>query len=229
MRAPAILVADDNPETRELIGLVLKDARMEVIFAENGSELLVRWRSNQVDLIILDVMMPVMDGFEACRRIRRVSDIPIIFLTARDQEREVVNGFEIGADDYIVKPFRPAEFVARIQAILNRLERQRADSGRRLFFDNLVLDLDARKVVARGKTIEVTPLEFQLLQYLMQNIGVVISKENLLQNVWGYAKAAGDMNLIEAAIRRLRRKLELDPSEPEYIHTVWGAGYRFGE
>lgn len=229
MRAPAILVADDNPETRELIGLVLKDARMEVIFAENGSELLVRWRSNQVDLIILDVMMPVMDGFEACRRIRRASDIPIIFLTARDQEREVVNGFEIGADDYIVKPFRPAEFVARIQAILNRLERQRADSGRRLFFDNLVLDLDARKVVARGKTIEVTPLEFQLLQYLMQNIGVVISKENLLQNVWGYAEAAGDMNLIEAAIRRLRRKLELDPSEPEYIHTVWGAGYRFGE
>lgn len=229
MRAPAILVADDNPETRELIGLVLKDAGMEVIFAENGSELLVRWRSNQVDLIILDVMMPVMDGFEACRRIRRVSDIPIIFLTARDQEREVVNGFEIGADDYIVKPFRPAEFVARIQAILSRLERQRADSGRRLFFDNLVLDLDARKVVARGKTIEVTPLEFQLLQYLMQNIGVVISKENLLQNVWGYAEAAGDMNLIEAAIRRLRRKLELDPSEPEYIHTVWGAGYRFGE
>lgn len=229
MRSPSILVADDNSDTRELIGLVLRDTGMEVIFTENGSELLDRWRSNQVDLIILDVMMPVMDGFEACRRIRRVSDIPIIFLTAKDQEREVVNGFEIGADDYIVKPFRPAEFIARIQAILNRVERQRATDGRRLFFDNLVLDLDARKVVARGKTIEVTPLEFQLLQYLMQNIGVVISKENLLQNVWGYAEAAGDMNLIEAAIRRLRRKLELDPSDPEYIHTVWGAGYRFGE
>ena len=229
MRSPTILVADDNPETRQLIGLILEDARMEVIFAENGSELLDRWRSNQVDLIILDVMMPVMDGFEACRRIRRVSDVPIIFLTAKDQESEVVNGFEIGADDYIVKPFRPAEFVARIQAILSRVAKQRAASGRRLFFDNLILDLDARKVLARGKTIEVTPLEFQLLQYLMQNIGVVISKENLLQNVWGYAEAAGDMNLIEAAIRRLRRKLELDPSEPEYIHTVWGAGYRFGE
>lgn len=229
MRSPTILVADDNPDTRELIGLVLQDTGMEVIFTENGSELLDRWRSNQVDLIILDVMMPVMDGFEACRRIRRVSDIPIIFLTAKDQEHEVVNGFEIGADDYIVKPFRPAEFIARIQAILSRVERQRATNGRRLLFDNLVLDLDARKVVARGKTIEVTPLEFQLLQYLMQNIGVVISKENLLQNVWGYAEAAGDMNLIEAAIRRLRRKLELDPSEPEYIHTVWGAGYRFGE
>lgn len=229
MRSPTILVADDNPDTRELIGLVLQDTGMEVIFTENGSELLDRWRSNQVDLIILDVMMPVMDGFEACRRIRRVSDIPIIFLTAKDQEHEVVNGFEIGADDYIVKPFRPAEFIARIQAILSRVERQRATNGRRLLFDNLVLDLDARKVVARGKTIEVTPLEFQLMQYLMQNIGVVISKENLLQNVWGYAEAAGDMNLIEAAIRRLRRKLELDPSEPEYIHTVWGAGYRFGE
>jgi DNA-binding response OmpR family regulator len=229
MRSPTILVADDNPDTRELINLVLQDTGMEVMFTENGSELLDRWRSNQVDLIILDVMMPVMDGFEACRRIRRVSDIPIIFLTAKDQESEVVNGFEIGADDYIVKPFRPAEFVARVQAILNRVERQRATDGRRLFFDNLVLDLDARKVLARGKTIEVTPLEFQLLQYLMQNIGVVISKENLLQNVWGYAEAAGDMNLIEAAIRRLRRKLELDPSDPEYIHTVWGAGYRFGE
>lgn len=229
MRSPAILVADDSPETRDLIGLVLENEGMDVIFAENGSKLLDRWRSNQVDLIILDVMMPVMDGFEACRRIRRVSDIPIIFLTAKDQEHEVVIGFEIGADDYIVKPFRPAEFVARIQAILSRIERQRATDGRRLFFDKLILDLDARKVVARGKKIEVTPLEFQLLQYLMQNVGIVISKENLLQNVWGYAEAAGDMNLIEAAIRRLRRKLELDPSEPEYIHTVWGAGYRFGE
>lgn len=229
MNSPIILVADDDPETRELIRLVLEDAGMKVIFAQNGSELLDQWRSNQIDLIVLDVMMPAMDGFEACRRIRRVSDIPIIFLTAKSQEGDVINGFEIGADDYVIKPFRPGEFIARIRAILSRLERQRRKTGRRLSFDKLVLDLDSRRVVARGKSMEVTPLEFQLLQYLMQNIGVVISKEDLLQNVWGYTETAGDMNLIEAAIRRLRRKLEMDPSEPEYIHTVWGAGYRFGE
>lgn len=229
MRSPNILVADDDPETRELISLILNEAGMKVILGENGSQLLDLWRANPIDLIIVDVMMPVMDGFEACTRIRRVSDVPIVFLTAKGQEEDVVNGLEIGADDYIVKPFRRGEFIARIRAILGRLERQRKDKGRRLQFERLILDLDARKVVARGKTIEVTPLEFQLLQYLMQNVGVVMSKENLLQNVWGYAEAAGDLNLIEAAIRRLRRKLELDPSEPQYIHTVWGAGYRFGE
>lgn len=229
MRSPNILVVDDDPETRDLIRLILKDAGMKVVLGENGSQLLELWRANPIDLIILDVMMPVMDGFEACERIRRVSDIPIVFLTAKGQEGDVVNGFEIGADDYIVKPFRPGELIARVRAILNRLERQREDAGRRLRFEKLILDLDARRVVARGKTIEVTPLEFQLLQYLMQNVGIVMSKENLLQNVWGYAETAGDLNLIEAAIRRLRRKLELDPSQPEYIHTVWGAGYRFGE
>jgi DNA-binding response OmpR family regulator len=229
MRSPNILVADDDPETRELIRLILKDAGLKVVLGENGSQLLELWRANPIDLIILDVMMPVMDGFEACERIRRVSDVPIVFLTAKGQEGDVVNGFEIGADDYIVKPFRPGELIARVRAILNRLERLREDAGRRLQFEKLILDLDARRVVARGKTIEVTPLEFQLLQYLMQNVGIVMSKENLLQNVWGYAEAAGDLNLIEAAVRRLRRKLELDPSQPEYIHTVWGAGYRFGE
>ena len=229
MRSPNILVADDDPETRELIRLILKDAGMKVVLGENGSQLLELWRAYPIDLIILDVMMPVMDGFEACERIRRVSDVPIVFLTAKGQEGDVVNGFEIGADDYIVKPFRPGELIARVRAILNRLERLREDVGRRLQFEKLILDLDARRVVARGKTIEVTPLEFQLLQYLMQNVGIVMSKENLLQNVWGYAEAAGDLNLIEAAVRRLRRKLELDPSQPEYIHTVWGAGYRFGE
>jgi len=229
MRSPNILVADDDPETRELIRLILKDAGMKVVLGENGSQLLELWRANPIDLIILDVMMPVMDGFEACERIRRVSDVPIVFLTAKGQEGDVVSGFEIGADDYIVKPFRPGELIARVRAILNRLERLREDVGRRLQFEKLILDLDARRVVARGKTIEVTPLEFQLLQYLMQNVGIVMSKENLLQNVWGYAEAAGDLNLIEAAVRRLRRKLELDPSQPEYIHTVWGAGYRFGE
>jgi DNA-binding response OmpR family regulator len=229
MGSPTILVADDDPETRDLVEIILRDAGMQVKFAENGSQLLDLWRSQPVDIIILDVMMPVMDGLEACKRIRRISDIPIIFLTAKGQEQDVVNGLETGADDYIVKPFRPAEFVARVRVILNRTARQKDACGKRLSFDKLVLDLESRRVISRGRSIEVTPLEFQLLRYLMQNVGIVISKEDLLQNVWGYAEAAGDMNLIEAAVRRLRRKLELDPSQPKYIQTVWGAGYRFGE
>ncbi len=228
MRSPTVLVADDDPETRKLIGLVLEDAGMDVIYAKDGARMLDQWRTHKIDVIILDVMMPILDGFEACRRIRQVSNIPIVFLTAKGQEEDVVYGFNTGADDYVVKPFRSAEFVARIRAILNRKDKQQDHHVRRLAFDKLVLDLDARKVFSRGRTIEITPLEYQLLQYLMQNVGVVISKKDLLQNVWGYAESAGDMNLIEAAIRRLRRKLELDPSQPKYIHTVWGAGYRFG-
>jgi DNA-binding response OmpR family regulator len=229
MGSPTILIADDDPETRDLVQIILKDAGMKAIFAENGSRMLDLWRSNPVDIIILDVMMPVMDGLEACQRIRRTSDIPIIFLTAKGQEQDVVKGLETGADDYVVKPFRAAELVARIRVILNRSAREQDARGKRLSFDKLVLDLESRRVISRGRSIEVTPLEFQLLRYLMQNVGVVISKEDLLQNVWGYAAAAGDMNLIEAAVRRLRRKLELDPSQPRYIQTVWGAGYRFGE
>lgn len=229
MASPSILVADDDPETRDLLQIILKDAGMGVIFAENGSRMLDLWRRSRVDIIILDVMMPVMDGIEACQRIRRTSDIPIIFLTAKGQEQDVVKGLETGADDYVVKPFRAAELVARIRVILNRTAREQEARGKRLSFDKLVLDLESRRVISRGRSIEVTPLEFQLLRYLMQNVGVVISKEDLLQNVWGYAEAAGDMNLIEAAVRRLRRKLELDPSQPRYIQTVWGAGYRFGE
>ncbi|MEJ2265942.1 MAG: response regulator transcription factor [Anaerolineales bacterium] len=229
MGSPTILIADDDPEMRDLVEIILRDAGMQAIFAENGSQLLDLWRSHPVDILVLDVMMPVMDGLEACKRIRRISDIPIIFLTAKGQEQDVVNGLETGADDYIVKPFRAAEFVARIKVILNRTARQKDACGKRLSFDKLILDLESRRVISRGRSIEVTPLEFQLLRYLMQNVGVVISKEDLLQNVWGYAEAAGDMNLIEAAVRRLRRKLELDPSQPKYIQTVWGAGYRFGE
>ncbi|HZD56714.1 MAG TPA: response regulator transcription factor [Anaerolineales bacterium] len=229
MGLPTILVADDDPETRYLLRIILKDAGMQAIFAENGSRMLDLWRRNPVDVIILDVMMPVMDGIEACQRIRRTSRIPIIFLTAKGQEQDVVKGLEIGADDYVVKPFRAAELVARIRVILNRTAREQEARGKHLSFDKLVLDLESRRVISRGRSIEVTPLEFQLLRYLMQNVGIVISKEDLLQNVWGYAEAAGDMNLIEAAVRRLRRKLELDPSQPKYIQTVWGAGYRFGE
>jgi DNA-binding response OmpR family regulator len=211
-----------------MLGMILEPIGVDVVYAENGSQMLEVWRKNRIDLIILDIMMPIMDGLEACRRIRQVSDVPIIFLSSKGEEDDIVAGFETGAHDYVLKPFRPKELIARVRAmLLRREEKERID--KQLAFDRLVLDLDAQRVISHGSTIEVSPLEFRLLQYMMQNIGVVISKEDLLKYVWGYVDIAGDMNLIEAAVRRLRRKLELDPSQPQYIKTVWGAGYRFGD
>lgn len=223
-----VLCVDDDPDTRTLLGAILEPISVEVMFAENGSHMLEVWRKNRIELILLDIMMPIMDGLEACKRIRRVSDVPIIFLTSKGQENDIVQGLEMGGNDYVLKPFRPKELIARVRSLLQRQEL--ADEMReQLAFDKLVLDLEAQRVTSQGKVIEVSPLEFRLLQYLMQNMGLVVSKEDLLKYVWGYEDIAGDMNLIEVAVRRLRRKLELDPSQPRYIKTVWGTGYRFGE
>ncbi len=225
---PRILFADDDPEIHKLIALVLQDEAYEIITADNGLQATEIWRSYPIHLVILDINMPVMDGLEACRWIRKRSDVPIMMLTALDNEQDIVNGLEAGADDYIVKPFRHSEFIARIEAILRRSYRQDKSDNGRLFYDKLLLDMDARLLQLKGKTIQISPLEFRLLRYLMGNIGVVVSKEELLQNVWGYEVIANDLNLVEATIRRLRKKLEMDPSRPHYIKTVWGAGYRFG-
>lgn len=228
MRKPRILFADDDPEIHKLIALVLQDEPYEIITANNGMQATEIWRSYPIHLVILDINMPVMDGLEACRWIRKRSDVPIMMLTALDNEQDIVRGLDAGADDYIVKPFRNNEFIARIEAILRRSYRQEKSDEGRLFYDKLLLDMDARRLQLKGKTIQISPLEFRLLRYLMGNIGMVISKEELLQNVWGYEVIANDLNLVEATIRRLRKKLEMDPSRPHYIKTVWGAGYRFG-
>jgi DNA-binding response OmpR family regulator len=224
-----VLFADDDPDIRGLMQFVLHDAGMQLFLAENGQQALKIWHHNLVDVVVLDIMMPLLDGLSVCRRIRRVSDVPIILLTAKGQEQEVVEGLEAGADDYIVKPFRPRELVARLQAGVQRLDRRNEERAKELIFEDLRLDASGKIVVTQGRPIQVTPLEFRLLQYLMQNIGVVFSKEDLFQNVWGYVEPAGEMNLIEAAIRRLRKKIEADPTRPRYIQTVWGAGYRFGD
>lgn len=224
-----VLFVDDDLDIQKLVGRILNNEGMQVIFADDGLQAIDAWRQNEVDLVVLDVMMPVLDGFETCRRLRRVSDVPILMLTAKCQERDVVQGFEMGADDFVTKPFRAREFVARIKALVSRYTRQEEQEREKLAYQHLVLDLKERRVTYWGKNIQVTPLEFQLLQYLMKNMGTVLSKEDLLRNVWGHVETVGDMNLIEAAIRRLRKKLELDPSSPEYIQTVWGTGYRFGD
>jgi two-component system response regulator MtrA len=226
---PLILYADDDYDSQQSVFLVLEDAGMHVVFAENGSKALELWRSNPIDLVVLDVMMPEMDGLETCQMIRKESSVPVILLTARGREEDILRGFDAGADDYVVKPFRPRELVARIGSLLRRATGRAWMNRKQISFDNIILDLEARCVIQRDRQVDVSPMEFRLLKYLMQNAGNVVSKEDLLHDVWGYAASSGDMNLIEATIRRLRQKVESDPSRPRYIQTVWGAGYRFGD
>jgi len=223
-----VLFADDDLDIQQAVCFVLEEAGMEVRFASDGVQALEIYHSTPVDLVILDVMMPMMDGLDVCQRIRLNSSVPIIMLTARGKEEDVVKAFEMGADDYIVKPFRPRELVARIQALFKRSVHP-GTTQKQLAFGNLMMDLEAHRVMYRDRNIQMSPMEFKLLRYLMENAGVVLSKEDLLQNVWGYPPSAGDMNLIEATVRRLRKKVEKDPSHPRYIKTVWGAGYRFGD
>jgi DNA-binding response OmpR family regulator len=223
-----ILFADDDLDIQQAVCFVLEEAGMDVHFASDGFHALELYRSTPVNLVILDMMMPIMDRLEACQKIRQVSSIPIIMLTARGREEDVVMAFEMGADDYIVKPFRPRELVARIHAVLKRAA-QDEEARKLLAFGSLMMDLEAHRVMYRDRNIQMSPMEFKLLRYLMENAGVVLSKEDLLQNVWGYPPSAGDMNLIEATVRRLRKKVEKDPSHPHFIKTVWGTGYRFGD
>jgi DNA-binding response OmpR family regulator len=224
-----VLFADDDADTRKIVGEILQSAGIETVFADSGSQAIKAWQAYPVDLIILDYMMPGMDGIETCRRIRQSSFIPIILLTAKGREEDIIKGFKAGVDDYIVKPIRTREFIARVQAILNRVTRQPTTPDRQMVFEDLVLDARARQVISQGRKIYLSPLEFRLLQYLMQHAGMTISKIDLLYNVWGFCELAGEINFIEAAIKRLRHKIEPNPSHPKYIQTVWGTGYRFGD
>ncbi len=229
MKKITILFADDDLDLQQAVGLTLEVAGFEVLFADNGLQALELWRTHSIDLVILDIMMPSINGLSVCRSIRQASDVPILLLTGRGREEDVVTGIEAGADDYVIKPFRPRELIARIQALLRRASGYAQLTRKQIAFNNLILDLEARRVIYHDRNIPVSPLEFQLLKYLMQNAGVVLSKEELLKNVWGYMSTGADMNMIEATVRRLRKKVELDPSQPRFIHTVWGTGYRFGD
>jgi DNA-binding response OmpR family regulator len=223
-----VLFADDDLDIQQAVCFVLEEAGMEVHFASDGAHTIELWRAWHADLVILDVMMPILDGWEVCQLIRRKSNVPIIILTARGREDDVVKAFKLGADDYIIKPLRPRELVARIHAVLKRAQRH-ADDQTILECGNLIMDLESHRVTYWGKHVQISPMEFKLLKYLMEHAGVVLSKADLLENVWGYPPSAGDMNLIEATVRRLRKKVENDPSHPRYIKTVWGTGYRFGD
>jgi DNA-binding response OmpR family regulator len=226
--AEKILVVDDEATIVEFIRINLEKAGFEVVTAADGETALALATSEHPDLIVLDVMLPRRDGFEVCRELRRITSTPIIMLTARDDDIDKILGLELGADDYMTKPFNPRELVARIKAILRRVDRSAKSDGHVIVRGRVQLDLDRHQVTAGGRVVNLTPKEFELLELLMKNPGRVFSREVLLEQLWGY-DFFGDSKTVDVHIRRLREKVEEDPSSPTHILTVWGVGYKFRE
>lgn len=227
--ARRILVADDDPSIATLIQVTLKDPRYEIVAVKNGLEALKEFESNKFDVVILDVMMPYVDGFEACQRIRERSDVPIIILTSRDGTDDVVHGFELGADDYITKPFKTAELIARVESILRRVEGYKHRVAPPIVrVGELEIDEPRHRVSVRGQDVNLTPMEFELLYFLAANAGHVFDRETLFREVWGY-DYVGETNLVDVCVRRLREKVELEPSRPRIIVTVRGVGYKLSD
>lgn len=222
-----VLVIDDDTTLLNLLQQSLQKAGYEVMTATNGLQGLQKMYEERPDLIILDVMMPRMDGWETCRRIREMSQVPIIMLTAKDEEADKIRGFEYGVDDYVTKPFSFAELTARVTAVLHRTRQrppQRKPAVHRV--NDLLIDLENRRVTKNGEVLDLTPTEYRLLATLVENAGRVLSHEQLLSDVWG-PEYVDDTGYVKRYIWYLRQKLEDDPSQPEYILTERGFGYRF--
>jgi DNA-binding response OmpR family regulator len=228
-RAPRILLVDDEHAIQTLLSYPLRKDGYEVVQATDGSAALARFAEGSYDLVVLDLMLPKLDGLEVCRRIRARSTVPIIMLTARAEEIDKVVGLEIGADDYITKPFSMREFRSRVKAVLRRAEMRPDDDGvldGPLEVNGLTIDFAKRAVSVRGEAVQTTYVEFEILGALATHPGRVFTRENLLTRIWGDA-AYRDPRTIDVHIRHLREKLELDAKHPEYLFTVRGVGYRF--
>jgi len=222
-----VLIAEDEKNLRDLLSLSLSKTGYIVKTVADGVELLEVMNEFKPDIILLDIMMPRMDGFAALQKIRRSSDVPVAMLTALGNVEDVVTGFELGADDYITKPFTFKEVRVRLEAIMRRIAwAKNPPTPTAVTIGDVTLDNETHEVTLRGKTVELTPIEFQLLQYLMAHPGQPVSKETLFRDVWGY-EFVGGTNLVEVGIRRLRTKIEEEPSRPYYIRTVRGIGYTF--
>jgi two-component system, OmpR family, alkaline phosphatase synthesis response regulator PhoP len=221
-----ILLIDDDQALLHLLGEFLKDGSFEVISALSGSAGLRLAYDQRPDLILLDVMLPGMDGWEVCARLREMSDVPIIMLTAKTTENDKLRGFRLGVDDYVTKPFSFAELVARIQAVLSRAKTSGSNSGY-LIHGGVTLDTEKYQAYFKGSELELTPTEYRLLEVLVRRAGKVASEQELVQEVWGQYRSE-DTALVRRYILMLRKKLEADPSNPEYILTVRGFGYRLG-
>jgi two-component system, OmpR family, response regulator len=225
-----ILLVDDEESVQKLLAYPLEREGFRVVPARDGEEALKRFAEQPVDLVVLDVMLPKLDGLEVCKRLRAQSSVPIIMLTARDDEFDKVLGLELGADDYITKPFSIREFRSRVRALLRRVSAPRPASPERSRIDigDVSIDLARRTVTVDGRAVQLTYVEFELLRTLAANPGVVFSRQRLLEALWGGSDYR-EPRTIDVHVRHLREKLEADPSEPHYILTVRGAGYRFSE
>lgn len=225
-----ILVVDDEKTIVKGLKFNLEKEGFEVIAAYDGEEALRLYYEEKPDLIVLDLMLPEIDGFEVCRRIRKTDNVPIIMLTARGDDIDKILGLELGADDYVTKPFNPRELAARIKAILRRSQSHGIDpaSMRVIRLQGLEIDLFQHKVRVNDKEVELTSKEFALLSLLASNPGRVFSREQLLEHVWGY-DYYGDARTVDVHIRHLREKIEPDAGSPQLILTVWGTGYKFRE
>lgn len=224
-----VLVVDDEKLIVKGIRFSLEQDGMEVDCAYDGEEALEAAKKKEYDVVLLDVMLPKLDGFQVCQQIREFSQMPIIMLTAKGDDMDKILGLEYGADDYITKPFNILEVKARIKAIMRRSgnsRKEREEQNKTVSFGQLKVDCEGRRVYVAGKEVNLTAKEFDLLELLMTNKNKVYSRENLLNTVWGF-DYPGDVRTVDVHIRRLREKIETNPSEPQYIHTKWGVGYFF--
>ena len=226
--AKRVLVVDDEKLIVKGIRFSLEQDGMEVDCAYDGEEALSYARDHVYDMILLDIMLPKLDGFEVCQQIREFSDVPIVMLTAKGDDMDKILGLEYGADDYITKPFNILEVKARIKAIMRRTGRKEKDTNdtKMIVKGDLKLDCESRRVFSKDREINLTAKEFDLLELLAHNPNKVYSREDLLNLVWGY-EYPGDARTVDVHIRRLREKIEVNPSDPKYVYTKWGVGYYF--
>ncbi|MCI8489580.1 MAG: response regulator transcription factor [Lachnospiraceae bacterium] len=226
--AKKVLVVDDEKLIVKGIRFSLEQDGMEVECAYDGEEALRMAKDHEYDLILLDIMLPKIDGFEVCQRIREFSSVPVVMLTAKGDDMDKILGLEYGADDYITKPFNILEVKARIKAIMRRVSAGRPKPEKSSMIENgdLKMDCESRRLFVKGKEINLTAKEFDLLELLVTNPNKVYSRERLLNLVWGY-EYPGDVRTVDVHVRRMREKIESNPSEPKYVHTKWGVGYYY--
>jgi DNA-binding response OmpR family regulator len=228
MAEQTVLVIEDDPEIREIIHLYLQKNHYEVALAEQGEEGLAMMQSVQPDLIILDVLLPGKDGFEVCKEIRKLSSVPILFLSCKKEEQDKIIGLSVGGDDYITKPFSPNELVARVKANLRRpyLSGDPAERSDKLEFKGILIDLLTREVIVYGTAVTLAKKEFELLKFLGSRPGQIFTHEQLFREIWGQ-ESFNDTRTIIVHISNLRKKIEPDPSNPQFIINVHGVGYKF--
>ncbi|MBI2941308.1 MAG: response regulator transcription factor [Chloroflexi bacterium] len=222
------LIADDDRVTREIVRQVLQRAGYRVVACRDGREVLQALRDARPDVVLLDIVMPNLDGYQVCVRIRESSNVPIIMLTSLGNTDDIVRGLEAGADDYLVKPFEPRELLARIAAVVRRTTGRATQRQSVVRVGDLEVDRGRRRVRVHGKDVVLSPTEFELLYFLASNPGLAVDRQELLSRVWGSDYSA-DTKLVDVCVRRLRQKIEDDPSEPSHILTVRGVGYTLAE